>query len=802
MASAAGIRAGGAFVEIFAKDGAFHQAMTRVQNRLRATGKAMQAVGQSMAMGAGMIGLPMAMAMRTFASFDDAIRATAAVTGSFGEQGAANFQKLSDRARELGATTSFTAIQVANLMTELGRAGFNPDQIIAMTGAVLDLSRATGTDATVAAGIMAATLRQFNLEATDAGRVADVLTMAANATFNQVTDLGEALKYAGPVAAQLGMSLEDTAAILGTLGNVGIQGSMAGTTLRRLSVISAAEADKLQAIFGVAFKDAAGNARPLVDVLGEIAAATNGLPTAQRTALFAEAFGLLGITGAQAIGSVAADTRELADQLRGAAGTASTTAREMDAGLGGAIRIMLSAIEGLALAFGDALAPSIQWLAVATTKLADVFRALTKQFPLAAQLIAGVTGGVFALGVAAIIGGYALQVFGAAINVATKAVMLLATPMGLVAAAIVASVALILTAAYQLSPAFKREADAIMAAITRLDFSSAWEVMNLNLAIALVQMAQAFENAWATVKNTAAATAAFLGDKLTEGLDRFMGLFGADILTLQAAFEKLGLYFRAAFDWKFAVGGLRGALAEVDRRLAEERKKNPTADGRAQARADARQAQADARQASDDARNAGYEATIEALRDDLDRARDRALGLEEDKKAAEAQAKDQKPTTPAATANAAARSAQPSTAGATIGTFSDAVAGRLGAGPTLQAAEQTAANTAKLVDIETGIAGQLEGLANQGLGNQEGVAAGLPGAVPSNANNRPNPDTLLNGVRAAAPAPANTDAATKAGDNVVNAIASLNQTNQQQLSHLETIAQRLSNLGSLSPAFA
>jgi TP901 family phage tail tape measure protein len=304
------------------------------------------------------IAAPIGLAMRQFAQFDDAIRATAAVSGASG----AALQKLNDRARDLGATTSFTAVQVANLMTELGRAGFKPDEINDMTAAVLDLARATGTDAALSAGIMAATLRQFGMGATEATRAADVLTKTANSTFNTVESLGESLKYAGPVAKSLGLSLEDTAAILGVLGNVGIQGSEAGTALRRLSVISAGAGKELQDLFGVTNTDAAGNLKPLVDILDEINEATKNMPVAERTAKMAKAFGLLGITSANVLSQSADGVRDLADSLRDAEGTAAKAAKEMDAGLGGALRIALSAVEGTALAVGDALAPGLQSL--------------------------------------------------------------------------------------------------------------------------------------------------------------------------------------------------------------------------------------------------------------------------------------------------------------------------------------------------------------------------------------------------------------------------------------------------------
>jgi hypothetical protein len=169
------------------------------------------------------------------------------------------------------------------------------------------------------------------------------------------------------------MSLEDTVAILGTLGNVGIQGSNAGTALRRLTTITAAEATKMREIFGVEFLDAAGNVRPIITVMGELAASTNDLPTGERIAKMNEAFGLLGITGASVMANTAANTQELADNLRAAGSVAGDTAQQMDSGPGGAWRILTSALEGASIAIGTALAPQFQklaaWITDATGKL-------------------------------------------------------------------------------------------------------------------------------------------------------------------------------------------------------------------------------------------------------------------------------------------------------------------------------------------------------------------------------------------------------------------------------------------------
>ncbi len=352
MAGARGdIIAGRSFVELYVKNNKFLKGLRDARQRLNQFGADMQSFGRQLVAISAVAIIPIAFASKTFADFDDAMRQVKAVTGATGEE----FVRMTAHAKKLGATTSFTAVEVAALKAELGRAGFDPTQIDAMTASVLNLARATSTEAALASGIMAASIRQFGLEAGDAGRIADGLTAAANKSFNTVEQLGEALSYAGPVARDFNLSFEDTLAILGGLGNVGVQASNAGTTVRRLLTLTGAEAEKLQGIFGVSFMDAAGNARPLVDVLGEVNAATADLGTAARAQKFNEAFGLLGITGASALGRSVGDIRALAEEIKSAGGIAATTAAEMDGGLGGVFRRLMSATEGVAIAIGESL---------------------------------------------------------------------------------------------------------------------------------------------------------------------------------------------------------------------------------------------------------------------------------------------------------------------------------------------------------------------------------------------------------------------------------------------------------------
>ena len=459
MGKAGSIRMGGVFVEIGADAKAFFAMAGAVDKRLAKlgsfgvgaglssmfktfngisrsvenVGRSISGVGVKMAAMGAAVGAPMGLAIKQFASFDDAIRATAAVTGALGPEGAAALSMLTESARQLGATTSFTATEVANLMTELGRAGFSPTDINDMTGAVLDLSRATGTDATKSAGIMAATLRQFGLGAMDAAKAADVLTETANATFTSVEGLGESLKYAGPVAKSLGVSLEDTTAILGVLGNVGIQGSEAGTALRRLSVISAGAGGKLQELFGVSNVDAAGQMKPLVQILDEINTVTRDMPVGERTAKMAKAFGLLGITSANVLSQTAGGVVELAERLKMVDGVAAKTAKAMDAGLGGSMRLARSAVNDTAIEIGSALAPSLQTALAFVQDLANSITVFVKNNQQMVVDLAKTTALVLA-------GGIALVGLGAAITMVGGIIGAVLSPLGLLAAGIAALV--------------------------------------------------------------------------------------------------------------------------------------------------------------------------------------------------------------------------------------------------------------------------------------------------------------------------------------------------------------------------
>ncbi len=197
-------------------------------------------------------------------------------------------------------------------MAELARGGFNPQEINAATKSVLSLARASDTEAATAAEILIATInpvwdggKRFSASGRRARRWPRTLAVS-------VESLGESLQYAGPVASQLGLSLEDTIALLSQLGNFGIKGSESGTALRRISILAATSGEELKGMFNVDNIDAAGNFKPLVQIMDEIGASIRNMPRAEAVGKLEEAFGILGITAANVLGSTDTETRNLA----------------------------------------------------------------------------------------------------------------------------------------------------------------------------------------------------------------------------------------------------------------------------------------------------------------------------------------------------------------------------------------------------------------------------------------------------------------------------------------------------------
>ena len=292
--STTNINAGAAIVNLIADDSKLKDALKNGLSSLQGFANAAASIGSKLAIAGQYMLAPFQEAARIFADFDSRMRTVSAVTGASGEE----FGKLTEKAKQLGATTSFTAAQVAEGMASLGRMGFNPAEIDKAIKSMMDLSLATGTELSQASEIAANNMRVFNMQASDMTKIADILAFTANSSAQRLEDMGEALKTAGPVAARTGQTLEQVSAQLGILANMGIRGSMAGTALAR-SYKQLAD-PKIQKMLKDTFDidvTENGKMRDMARVFADIGKAVSALPNASQVSILEDIFNARGSLG-------------------------------------------------------------------------------------------------------------------------------------------------------------------------------------------------------------------------------------------------------------------------------------------------------------------------------------------------------------------------------------------------------------------------------------------------------------------------------------------------------------------------
>ena len=268
-----------------------------------------------------------------------------------------DFKALESEAQRLGSSTEFSAIQAADAMGLLGRAGFKTKEIISTTENVLALASSTGFDLAFSADVMAKTMRTFGFEASQSGRVADVFAEVSRSANVDLETLAETMKITGPIAKAYGSTLEETAAITGFLGNVGIQGTVAGTALKNIMLKLTNPSKTASKIFkklGVSVADADGNMRNVGDIIADLAPQLAKFPKQTQLAALNELFGLRGIAGGAALMEKALSKnpkalKKLETALKNSAGVAKEMRDIMLREAPGAIARFNSALEGLKL---------------------------------------------------------------------------------------------------------------------------------------------------------------------------------------------------------------------------------------------------------------------------------------------------------------------------------------------------------------------------------------------------------------------------------------------------------------------
>lgn len=330
------------------------------------------------------------------------------------------------QARKLGAETMFSATDAAQGQAFLAMAGFTPKNIMAAMPGLLDMAKAGDMDLGRTADIASNILGGFRIDPSEMGRMADVLTKAFTTSNMNLEMLGDTMSYVGPVAATAGMSLEEAAAMAGLLGNVGIQATKSGTTLRAMLLRLSAPlgpAQKAMEKLGISAKDSEGNVRNITTVLGEVAKATEKMGTGDRLEYFKAIFGEEPAAGmAELIQQAGAGgILKYLEVVENSAGAAGKTAKIMADNLTGDLDELFSGLDEVRIELFDQQNGALREFVQGLTEMVGRLGVWVKENPkLTAQILKMVAGlglimatmGGLTLMLASILGPFAMVRYG------------------------------------------------------------------------------------------------------------------------------------------------------------------------------------------------------------------------------------------------------------------------------------------------------------------------------------------------------------------------------------------------------
>lgn len=350
---------------------------TTIGNNLQSAGKSMTSAGSTLTktVTTPVLGLGTA-AVKVTSDFESAMSKVSAISGATG----GDLDALNKKAQEMGAKTKFSATESAEAFTYMAMAGWKTEDMLSGIDGIMSLAAADGLDLATTSDIVTDALTAFGLSASDSGHFADVLAKASSNANTNVSMLGESFKYAAPVAGALGYSAEDTAIALGLMANAGIKGSQGGTALRgsltRL-IKPTDEAAVLMEQYGLSMTNADGSMKSLGEVMNMLRDRLGGLTEAEQAQVAAQIFGQEAMSGMLAIINASdSDYAKLTDAIYDADGAAQQMADTMLDNLSGQLTLLKSALEGLAIQFGEILMPYIKqfvtWLQNLTQKLQEL----------------------------------------------------------------------------------------------------------------------------------------------------------------------------------------------------------------------------------------------------------------------------------------------------------------------------------------------------------------------------------------------------------------------------------------------
>lgn len=279
-------------------------------------------------------------------NFESAMSKVGAVSGASAEE----IDLLTQKAKEMGETTIFSASESAEAFNYMAMAGWKTEDMLNGIEGIMNLAAASGSDLATTSDIVTDALTAMGYGAEDAGRLADVMAAASSNANTNVEMMGQTFQYAAPIIGALGMNMEDAAVAIGLMANAGIKGEKSGTALRSiLTRLSAPPKECAEAMdeLGISLTDQNGKMKSMDDVMNDLRKAFSGLSETQQTANAKAIAGQEAMSGLLAIVNAApADIEKLTTAVNNSSGAAKSMADTMNDNVGGALTLLKSNIEG------------------------------------------------------------------------------------------------------------------------------------------------------------------------------------------------------------------------------------------------------------------------------------------------------------------------------------------------------------------------------------------------------------------------------------------------------------------------
>lgn len=310
------------------------------------------------------------------AAFEAEMSKVSAISGAVGD----DLALLSDKAKEMGAKTKFSATESAQAMEYMAMAGWKTEDMLGGIEGVMNLAAASGESLAATSDIVTDALTAFGMSASDSGRFADVLAAASSNANTNVGLMGETFKYVAPVAGALGFSVEDTAVAIGLMANSGIKAGQAGTALRAILSRMVDPTDDVQAAMdklGISLTDSQGSMKSFDSVIGDLRGSFAELSEAEKTQMAATLGGQEAMSGLLAIVNASdSDFDKLKNSIYNCKGAAADMAATMQDNLKGQLTLLKSATEGLGIEIYESLQKPLTSLAkVAVSVMSDLNKA-------------------------------------------------------------------------------------------------------------------------------------------------------------------------------------------------------------------------------------------------------------------------------------------------------------------------------------------------------------------------------------------------------------------------------------------